>query len=825
MRIFSLLLAVTLLIGCTDNPMSPAETPDPSTRVADAGTNQFKFRNAHLMEKALVPGKAGKFGNSHSLQIVFAIDKQRLIERYGIVERFAVLERYKIVERYQILERYEYANVFDGFAITIDDSLGLSEYDDFLAELAADDEILWFEPDFSVTMPDADEEDGEDGQVVPWSVATVGGQTSWTVSGDGIGSVDVDVYVLDTGVALADAGDPNDDLNLVESVDFRETENDPTDEDGHGTHIAGIIGAVDDSGGLVGIAPGARIHNFKVLDDDGSTDVSVVIAAVEEITARKLADPAKPIVVNMSIGENIETPEYSALDYAVEASIDAGVVYVIAAGNHGQDASLVTPAKVDRAITVGSYNILGLFSSFSNHGPLVDILAPGEGVMSLAPASSTPVSMSGTSMSTAHASGAAALYLAQNPSASPASVEAHLLSNAMDFVVGAPAGTTTSSLWVGGSSVSVAVQLSGDINDAEQQDSDMDLDSSDLELGFEGSSAQTVGMRFTGVNVPQGATITSAAIQFTVDETDSDNTSLTFRGEASDNAADYGSGLITTRPTTSASASWAPEPWTTVGEAGADQRTPDLAALVQEIVSRPGWTLGNALAITVSGTGERTAESYKGSSGQAPVLHVEYQVGGIAPPVAPPVVSPPLTPPVTNPGSLEARVSSDHDDAEEEEDGDIDLGSSDLELADEGSNRQTIGIRFQDLGIPAGAVITSASIQFTVDETDDGSVNLAIRAQAADDAWQFSSADNDITDRARTLASVAWAPGEWDSVGEAGSDQETPDLSALIQEVVSRPGWNPGSSIAFIIDGSGERTAESHDGSVSKAPLLRVTWQ
>ncbi|NNE71622.1 MAG: S8 family serine peptidase, partial [Rhodothermales bacterium] len=406
MRLFSLLLFAALLTGCSDNMMSPAPVDDPvgpAERITGSGTNQLKFRNAHLMDKALVPGKAGKFGNSNSLQLVFAIDKQKLIERYGIVERFAVMERYKIVERYQIVERYEYANVFDGYAITIEDSLGLSEYDDFLAQLAADDEILWFEPDFSVDMPDSDEEDGEAGQSVPWSVATVGGQSSWTASGDGTGSVDVDVYVLDTGVALADAGDPNDDLNLVESLDFRENEMDPTDEDGHGTHIAGIIGAVDDSDGLVGIAPGARIHNFKVLDDDGSTDVSVVIAAVEEITARKLADPTTPIVVNMSIGENIQTPEYSALDYAVEASIDAGVVYVVAAGNHGDDASFVTPAKVDRAITVGSYNILGLFSPFSNYGPVVDILAPGEGVVSLAPGSVTPVSMSGTSMATAHA--------------------------------------------------------------------------------------------------------------------------------------------------------------------------------------------------------------------------------------------------------------------------------------------------------------------------------------------------------------------------------------------------------------------------------------
>ncbi|NNE69365.1 MAG: hypothetical protein HKN29_03255, partial [Rhodothermales bacterium] len=104
-------------------------------------------------------------------------------------------------------------------------------------------------------------------------------------------------------------------------------------------------------------------------------------------------------------------------------------------------------------------------------------------------------------------------------------------------------------------------------------------------------------------------------------------------------------------------------------------------------------------------------------------------------------------------------------------------------------------------------------------------VNLTLRAEATDNAEAFSSSAHDITDRARTLASATWSPNDWDSVGEAGSDQLTPDLSALIQEVVSRPGWSAGNSLAFIINGSGERTAEAHDGESSKAPLLRVTWQ
>ncbi|MBO6575554.1 MAG: S8 family serine peptidase [Rhodothermales bacterium] len=448
-RRFPLLGLVAVLIvmtGCGDSLTDPQESDLLVDRhISESG----KFRNSHLMEKAMRPGAAGKFGNQSSLQLVFSINKQRLIERYGVVERFSVLERYKVLERYHVVERYEYGNVFDGYAITIDDSLGLSAYDDFLAELAADDEISWFEPDFSVTTPDPNAEIGSAGQTVPWSVAAIGGQTSWAASGDHTGMVDVDVYVLDTGVARPGAGD--NDLNMVESLDMRDGFDDASDYDGHGTHVAGIIAAMDDTDGLVGVAPGARIHNMKVLGDDGTTDVSVVIAAVEELTARKLADPASPMIVNMSLGENVGTPEFTALDHAIEASTDAGVIFVIAAGNQGDNSDFVTPAKVPGAITVGSHNALGLFSPFSNYGPKVDILAPGEGVVSLAPGTLVPTSMSGTSMAAPHVAGAAALYVSQNPTATTEEVLAHLLANAQDFVVGAPPATTTKSVWVGGS--------------------------------------------------------------------------------------------------------------------------------------------------------------------------------------------------------------------------------------------------------------------------------------------------------------------------------------------------------------------------------------
>jgi hypothetical protein len=147
----------------------------------------------------------------------------------------------------------------------------------------------------------------------------------------------------------------------------------------------------------------------------------------------------------------------------------------------------------------------------------------------------------------------------------------------------------------------------------------------DLELGVDSSPnlAMTTGVRFTGITAPRGATITRAYVQFVADENGTTATSLTVRAQASDNAATFGTTAfsISSRPRTSASAAWAPPTWT-AGSAGTAQRTPDLSSVLQEVVNRPGWAAGNALAVIITGSGRRTAESFEG--GPKPILHLEY---------------------------------------------------------------------------------------------------------------------------------------------------------------------------------------------------------
>ncbi|MHC4353857.1 MAG: LamG domain-containing protein [Planctomycetota bacterium] len=160
----------------------------------------------------------------------------------------------------------------------------------------------------------------------------------------------------------------------------------------------------------------------------------------------------------------------------------------------------------------------------------------------------------------------------------------------------------------------------------------IDAGSSDLEITEEGDAAsnQLVGLRFNNVEVPQGANIVNAYVQFHVDETDvpGDNRPGTkfLKGEAADNAGPLttANSNVSSRPTTSAEASWDWPEWLTTHEEGPDQRTSNIAAVIQEITDRPGWSAGNSMVLIITGSGENTAEAFNGEAASAALLHIEY---------------------------------------------------------------------------------------------------------------------------------------------------------------------------------------------------------
>lgn len=172
-------------------------------------------------------------------------------------------------------------------------------------------------------------------------------------------------------------------------------------------------------------------------------------------------------------------------------------------------------------------------------------------------------------------------------------------------------------------------------------------------------------------------------------------------------------------------------------------------------------------------------------------------------------------------------VSSGSDDAEEYEFvGLMNVDSTDLELTlEDNISRQIVGVRFASLGIPRNATILSAQIQFVTDETSTAPTNLTIAAHASDNAPAFSATDFDISSRPLTTASVVWSPAAWTTLNEAGPNQRTAELAAVLQELVGRAGWTPDSSAAFIIRGIGHRVAWAYERNPGNAPRLIVQYQ
>ncbi|OII60362.1 serine protease [Streptomyces sp. CC53] len=249
------------------------------------------------------------------------------------------------------------------------------------------------------------------------------------------GGEGVTTYIIDTGVRISHNDFGGRAVNGYDAVD---NDNVAQDGHGHGTHVAGTV-----AGSAYGVAKKAKIVAVRVLDNNGSGTTAGVVAGIDWVTQNAV----KPAVANMSLGGGADT----TLDNAVRNSIASGVTYAIAAGNSNANASNYSPARVTEAITVGSTTSSDARSSFSNYGSVLDIFAPGSSITSAWNSSDTSTNtISGTSMAAPHVAGAAALYLANNPSATPSQVSSALTTAATSGVVGSPgSGSPNRLLYVG----------------------------------------------------------------------------------------------------------------------------------------------------------------------------------------------------------------------------------------------------------------------------------------------------------------------------------------------------------------------------------------
>lgn len=228
----------------------------------------------------------------------------------------------------------------------------------------------------------------------------------------------VNVYVVDTGVRISHSDFGGRAHSGYDSID---NDNDASDCNGHGTNVAGTIG-----GAHYGVAKAVQIYAVRVLDCDGNGSTASVVAGIDWVTKNAI----KPAVVNMSLSGDIDDP----LEAAVRNSVAAGITYAVAAGNGTHDDGKATdacgfsPARLSEVITVSATDRVDRRANFANYGSCVDIFAPGVDITSDGASGDTATStFSGTSQATPHVAGAAALYLARNPSASPREVRDALL--------------------------------------------------------------------------------------------------------------------------------------------------------------------------------------------------------------------------------------------------------------------------------------------------------------------------------------------------------------------------------------------------------------
>jgi subtilisin family serine protease len=272
------------------------------------------------------------------------------------------------------------------------------------------------------------------GTVEP-GIAAVGADRVW--SDYGTRGAGVTVAIVDSGVDYlhpALGGGIGSGFKVIGGYDFVNDDNDPIDDNGHGTHVAGIVAASSDD--RLGVAPDATLVAFKVLDRELDGFESDVVAAIE-----RCADPdGNPDtsdmvqVVNMSLGGDGNPDDPQSL--AVDAASGLGIVFAIAAGNGGSWQSISSPGTAAKAITVGAADATGALAEFSSRGPVPpgyalkpEVVAPGVAILSTWPGGTT-ATLSGTSMAAPHVAGIAALVRAIHPQWTSAEVKSAIVETA-----------------------------------------------------------------------------------------------------------------------------------------------------------------------------------------------------------------------------------------------------------------------------------------------------------------------------------------------------------------------------------------------------------
>lgn len=374
-----LLLLVIGVYSCQKDPMEP----ETSHSEVDENADFIQYSSGDVIEgQYIVVFKDDAFPNLKRSAIN--------AETYQVSKEVVEREATSILRANQISSK----EIKQSFVKTIT-GVALELTTEELAILRNDNAVDYIEQDqmFHVTMGGPPGGGGGGGggdtQQTPWGVSRVGG----AIDGSNAGTA----WIIDSGIDL-DHPDLNVDVARSQSFLGGNQSTNPDDQNGHGTHVAGTVGAIDNGIGVVGVASGATVVSVRVLDRRGSGSTSGVIGGVDYVAANASSGDA----ANMSLGGGIST----ALDNAVLAA-SSSCPFALAAGNESQNANNSSPARVNgnNIYTVSSMTSSDNWSSFSNYGnPPVDYCAPGSSVYSTYKGGGY-ATLSGTSMASPHVCG------------------------------------------------------------------------------------------------------------------------------------------------------------------------------------------------------------------------------------------------------------------------------------------------------------------------------------------------------------------------------------------------------------------------------------
>lgn len=378
LRVWPLVAGSTILLaslfGCSEE--TPLRAPSGESNAQITDRDELSGENG-----AVVPGE------------FIVVLKSREAVALGKVSKADALQ---VAQSASVKPRNVYGSVLSGF------SASLSEHQ--YQALASNPAVAYIEPNRIIKVAS---------QAVPWGVTKVAAPLAHSNSISGSG---VKVAILDTGIKYdhADLAD-----NYVSGYDFISDDSDPMDDNGHGTHVAGTVAAVDNSVGVLGAAPEASLYAVKVLNSEGEGTDAELIAGLDWAVANSMD------VVNMSLGS---TETSQSKEDACDSAYAAGIVLCAAAGNGG---GVMYPAAYESCIAVSATNYYNNFAWFSSYGSDVEVCAPGVDIYSTY--GSSYETLDGTSMATPHVSGVCALILAAGQYQTPPDVREQLTSTCIDL--------------------------------------------------------------------------------------------------------------------------------------------------------------------------------------------------------------------------------------------------------------------------------------------------------------------------------------------------------------------------------------------------------